>query len=129
MRLSESLSKNVLKSRVDGILNSFKIKKRRDVFFFEDIIAMYVGVCEKKGYENEIYNIGKKWLNLSLGQTINPFFKSVPLFFLNKILSKMWFNLGLLDKMIVTKDGSINKNCGRGIDKGYGKEQFDDWFL
>jgi len=109
MRLSESLKKNIMESSAGRVLNKFKIKARRDAFFFEDILAEYVKECEDAGYENELQEIGKKWMNLVIQQTLPSVFKKTPMFFLNNILKKLWTNLGLIDDIKATKDRNIIK--------------------
>ncbi|MFH1228848.1 MAG: hypothetical protein V1678_00290 [Candidatus Aenigmatarchaeota archaeon] len=123
MRLTESLNKNILESGVGGISNKFKIKKRRDILFFEDIIANYVKECEKNGHRNEMLIVGEKWLCISLYQTIHPLFKKFPMLFLNSILKKLWVNLGLVDNLavsmengraiIITENEAITRIIGR----------------
>ncbi|MBN2203249.1 MAG: hypothetical protein JW700_03635 [Candidatus Aenigmarchaeota archaeon] len=107
MRISESISKNITESSVGHFLNKFKMKHRRDTFFFEDILANFIKECEKKGYEKEILLLGQKWLDLCLGQTIKPIFKKAPVIFMNSILKQVWINLCLIDDMKTTKKGNV----------------------
>ncbi|RLJ07697.1 MAG: hypothetical protein DRP16_02960, partial [Candidatus Aenigmatarchaeota archaeon] len=74
MKLSESLSRNILETSTGIILNKFKVRKRRNIFFFDDIGLKYIEICEKKGFGQALQNISKKWGYLLFNQTI-PFAK------------------------------------------------------
>jgi hypothetical protein len=106
LRLSESISKNILDISVSGILNKFKMKKRRLVFFFEDIVAEYVNECEKNGLSEELSNIGIEWMDTSLNQILG-IFKKTPIVFFNNALCKVWINLGLVEGMKMSKDKDV----------------------
>lgn len=123
MRLSYSLKKNILETYVGGIINKFKIRKRRDVLFFIDILAQYIKECEKAGYSKEMEEIGQKWMNLGIQQVVPEIFKKIPIFFLNKIMKKVWVNLGLVDDLHVIKKNNIIeiKTKNEGITRIIGK--------
>lgn len=107
MRLSESLKKNITESSVGNIKNKFKMKHRRDALFFEDILANYVKLCQENGHEKEMFEIGQKWLDLSLNQVIKPIFKKAPILFLNTVLKKVWLNLCIIDDLKSEKKEDI----------------------
>jgi hypothetical protein len=126
MQLSESLKRNIMETSVGRLLNKFKIKSRRDVLFFEEIFAIYIKECEKAGYGEEIRNIAQKWMNLTIQQMTPKILKSVPLFFLNTIMKKVWINIGLLDDLYATKENDVinieTKN--ESITKSIGENKF-----
>jgi hypothetical protein len=126
MRLSESLKRNIMETSVGRLLNKFKIKSRRNVLFFEDILANYIKECEKAGYEKEIRDIAKKWMNLTMQQMTPQVLKRTPMFFLNVVMKKVWTNLGLMDDLKVSKQGNLvnieTKN--EGITTFIGKNNF-----
>jgi len=110
MRLSYSLSKNILETAVGGIFNKFSIKNRRNVFFFDDIPLTYVKECEKEGYENEIRIISQKWMIMALKQLIPSVVKKLlPQTFFNFILKKIWKNMGYMDDIQLIKKDEIVK--------------------
>jgi len=107
MRLSESLRRNILRVGVGGIINRFKARERRDVLFFEDILANYIKECEDAGYEKEMEEIGRKWMNLVIIGLFPPAVRKLPITFLfNTIARKIWKNLGLMDDLNVKKIGN-----------------------
>lgn len=103
MRLSVSIRKNLIQTNTGWITNRFKIKSRRNVLIFEEIIANYVKLCENSGHEAEIAEIGQKWMNLVMDRMVPNIFKRTPIFFLNNIMKKVWINLGLLSDLHAIK--------------------------
>ena len=79
MQLSESLRRNVMETVVGGVLNKFKIKNRRNVLFFEDILANYVKGCEDAGYGEEMKAIGQKWCILIMNQLTTKPLRKLPI--------------------------------------------------
>jgi len=110
MRLSESLQRNIMETAVGSILNKFKVKKRRVVLFFEDISANYVKMCENAGYSEKVHSIGQKW-GFMCTKTLVPSSLNLlsPILFLNKIVKRVWVNIGLMDDFKVTKKDDIIK--------------------
>lgn len=110
MRLAESLRRGILEIFEGGILNRFKIKiKRRDILFFEDILAYYFKECENEKYEEKIKEIGQKWMVLT-GNFIPKALKILPpQTFFNSIMKKIWINLGLMDDFYLVKQGGVIK--------------------
>ncbi len=107
MRLSESLQRNVLESSAGRLFNKFKLKGRRNVLFFEDILSEYIRECERQNKGKELEEAGQKWMNLVMKLLIPSVFDKLPLFFLNNIMKKVWINVGLLEDIRVTKKGNI----------------------
>lgn len=106
MRLSESLRKNVFETTAGGITNKFRIKKRRTTLFFEDILALYIRLCESGGHPDEMFDAGKEWGALGttkLGKL--RMFHSITL--LNKVMNSVWNNIGLIDDFSVVKKGRL----------------------
>jgi len=97
-----------MEATVGGIINKFKIRRRRDTLFFEDILANYVKECERAaGYSEEMEKIGQKWGALYSGGVMPSIFKKMPpVLFLNTVMRKVWINLGLLDDLHVVKEGN-----------------------
>ena len=127
MRLSESLKKNIIETTAGKILNKFKIKKRRNVLFFEDILAIYVKECEKAGFGKEMRNIAKRWMNLGVKKAVPDVIKKLPsTIFFNMILKNMWTNLGIMDDLKFLKKGSIItiKTKNETITRIIGKNDF-----
>lgn len=109
MQLSELLERNVLNTNVGNILNRFKIKHRRIVLFFEDILANYIRECENAGYEKEMKEIGQKWCVLTTKQLVPEVLKKLPLSIFFLFLKKMWINMGLMDNLNIVKNKNIIK--------------------
>ncbi len=104
MRLSESLRRGIMETVVGGIINKFKVKSRRDILFFEDILAKYILECEKAGQEEMTERVGNKWMYLTAKCFLPHTFNKLPLGFLfNQIGKKIWTNIGLMDNLKVEK--------------------------
>lgn len=104
MRLSESLRKGTMESKVGGIINKFKIHKRKDVLFFYDIVMEYLKMCKNHGYHKETESMGQRWNNLVTQQLIPGFIKKMPITMVfNLFLKKLWINLGYLDDMTISE--------------------------
>jgi len=89
-----------MKASVGGILNKFKGKSRRNVLFFEDILADYIKECENSGHGNGIKNIGEKWGYLVSHFMIPKTLKHLPPSAIFILAKGLWINLGLLDDLI-----------------------------
>jgi hypothetical protein len=95
-----------METSVGGVINKFKVKKRRNVLFFEEILAKYVKECEDAGHEEKIFEIGKKWSELTTFSLLPDLLKKVPItVFLNNLAKKIWINLGLVDDLHCEKSG------------------------
>ncbi len=98
MKLAHSLHKKTLEASVGHLLNKFKLRKRRDTLFFEDILSEYVKLCEEKGIDTSI--LARKWVHVTLFPSIPSYLKKLPIEFLyNSILNKVWANLGIFDSI------------------------------
>lgn len=108
MRLSTSLSRNVMEATVGGLIYKFKIRGRRHVLFFEEIMANYIKECEKVGHVDEMRDIGREWGSLIIKQRVPDVLKKLPPhIFLNIVMGRIWVNLGLMDSLIATKKGEL----------------------
>ena len=99
MALAELLRrKDVIETGVGGISNRFKIGRRRDVLFFEEILANYIKECENAGHKKDMREIAKEWAFVYTKNFLPDFMKSVPkIALLNTVLKKSWIYFGLLD--------------------------------
>lgn len=105
MRLSESLRRNIMETRVGGIINKFKGRRRRDILFFEDILANYIKECENAGHGKEMFDIGRHWTNLGMQSFLPSVIKKISLqVFFNVFAKKLWTNIGLMDDLVVIKE-------------------------
>lgn len=119
MRLSESLRKNIMETSVGGVfvMNKFRLGKRRDTLFFEEILARFVLECEKNGAGPELERIGRRWMFLYFNTLVSETIRKVPpAFLLNRIVKKIWHNFGVMDDYHIEKRGDtariITKNEG-----------------
>jgi len=78
-----------MESVVGGIKNKFAVRSRRVTLFFEGILADYIKECEKAGYGDKIYDIGKKWGRLVSYSLGTKALKHLPPSILLKIAKKM----------------------------------------
>jgi len=127
LRLSTSLSRNILKTTVGGVLNRFKIRSRRDTLFFEEIPAYYIKECEGAGYSKEMQDIGQKWGFLTIERTMpRAMERLLPTILLNAIMKKVWINLGLMDDLHVdVKNNSVILNTeNESITRFIGENEF-----
>jgi len=111
MRLSELLERDILKISVGSILSRFKIKRRRNVLFFEDILAEYISDCEKL-YSKEMKEIAFSWAFITSQELIPNTLKKLPLSILgNNIIKRIWKNFGIIDNFhLIKKNNTIIVN-------------------
>ena len=108
MKLSYSISKNILETTVGSLINKFYLSKRRDTLFFGDIFINYIKECEDAGYKEEMRRIGQKWSILCMKNLIPTNLKKLPpTILLNTIIKNVWINLGLMSNYYVNKKGNI----------------------
>jgi hypothetical protein len=107
MRLSESLRKGAMETFHGGIINRFKIKRRRDTLFFGDILSGYLKECERRGFREEMVSIGEEWMLLYFNSVVPPAMKKAPLFLLNMAMKRVWVNIGLMDDFRMEKRGDV----------------------
>jgi len=108
MRLSESLRKNIMEATIGRVLNKFKGRSRRDILFFEDILANYIKECEDVGFGKEMKKIGQEWMYLTSNALLPESLKALPCAILfNRVLKKVWINLGLLKDIKASKKNKI----------------------
>ena len=106
MKLSESIRRGILKTDSGSIVNRFHVKSRRDVLFFENILAEYVRECEKAGYEKEMKEIGRKWMCFTINSLLPRALKKIPIeIIFNRIGRNIWINLGLMNDIRIEKNG------------------------
>lgn len=104
MKISYSLSKDIMKAVVGSLINKFKLKKRRDVLFFHDIFIQYLVECGKEGYNSEMQKAGREWMALYFKLLVPTAIKKMPpTVLLNTIMRKIWANLGLIDYYHIDK--------------------------
>ena len=106
MRLAESLRRGILESRVGGIVNKFKLRPRRVTLFFEDILANYLLMCEKKGHMEEMRQIGEQWGLLTARTLIPPLIFKLPLHLFSQVAKRVWTSIGILEDLHVSKTGN-----------------------
>lgn len=97
MKLSESLRRGIMESAVGGVINKFKIRRRRVTLFFEDISANYILACENNGYGKEMREIGRHWGKLASKTLIPAPVQKLPLPLFSKTMNSVWVSLGTLD--------------------------------
>jgi hypothetical protein len=108
MRLSSAIGKRILNPTPGGILYKFKGRPRRDTFFFEDIIANYVKVCEDAGFSSEMQKMGQEWMSRIIQELIpNTLLKLPRILFINRVMRKIWANLGLVPYIHAEKKGKL----------------------
>lgn len=97
MRLSESIRRSVLATGGGSIVNRFQIDARRNVLFFEEVLADYVAGCEDLGFGDEMYGLGKTWTGVSIQQLVPKLVRRLGAeVIVNRVLNKTWRNLGLM---------------------------------
>lgn len=131
MRLSESLRRGTMKAGAGGIINRFKARKRRDVLFFEDILARYIKECEEAGYGRDMEEIGRKWMNLVITNLFPRAVIRMPIRILLPIAKSIWTNLGLIDDVKVERNGEMVKICTKNeyITRIIGRNRFSSGFF
>jgi hypothetical protein len=102
MRLSESLRKNIFETSVGGIINRFKVGKRRNPFFFDEIGLGYVKLCDQRRYNTELMEMSREWGFILFEKIVSPVAKKLPLPYLmscNVIVKKLFRHLGYMDSI------------------------------
>jgi hypothetical protein len=127
MKLSESLRKGVMESFAGGITNRFKMRGRRDVLVFEEILALYLKECEGAGRGGDVEATGRRFGALTLQEFLPSVFRSLPTTMVaNKIGNAVWKNVGLLDSMAAEKNGDTAtlRTQNEYISRVVGKNRF-----
>lgn len=126
MRLSESLRKGAMEAFRGGLVNKFKIRRRRVTLFFGDIFIGYVRACEKSGYKKEMEAAGQKWMVLYFRTLVPSAMKKLPISLLNMIMKKVWVNIGLMDDFNMEKNNNVAtiKTANEAISKAIGDNGF-----
>lgn len=131
MRMSEAFRRDFISTGVGGVFNRIKLRDRRDTFFFEDIGANYVRMCEESGHSEDMEDIGREWMGLYFRCLLPNALKSIPLgIFLNLVVKKIWTSLGMMDHFrfsesrgvfeIVTRNEGVTRIIGRnGLMRGF----------
>ena len=106
MKLSHAIHKGIIETTVGSLFNKFKIKRRRDTMFFDDIVLNYFKLCKREGYEEEMRGIVERWMIIYSSSFLPKIFKKAKqVFFFNKAFKKVWINLGYMDDITLTKKG------------------------
>lgn len=115
MRLSESIGKGILETGVGFIVNKFRLKKRRDTFFFDDIGLEYVKILEENGYGEKLRKISYKWGAILYSSALPSSLKKLPYTISCNIFVKETFvNLGYLKDMEFRKEDHTVKVSTKG---------------
>lgn len=109
MRLSTSLSRNIMEATVGGILYKFKLRGRRHTLFFEEILANCIKEREERGHAREIEKVAQEWGALIIkGLAPHPLKKLPQHIFMGLIMKRIWTNLGLIDNLnMIKKDDTV----------------------
>ncbi|MCK4554969.1 MAG: hypothetical protein KAT83_00015 [Candidatus Aenigmarchaeota archaeon] len=115
-----------MESRVGGIVNKFKLKRRRVTLFFEDILANYIKQCEEAGYEKDMKKIGEKWCLLGTSELTPRPVMMLPSSLFFKLMKKVWTNVGIIEDMDFNKkdDVVMLQVKGNTITRTIGKNNF-----
>jgi hypothetical protein len=127
MRLSESLRKGVMESLHGSLVSRIGIKRsRRLTLFFGDIFINYLKECEKFGYRDEMFSVGRTWMSLYFHVLVPSVMKSLPLSLLNIAMRKVWVNAGLMDDFSMEKEGDslIIRTKNEAISRHIGENGF-----
>ncbi|MCK5233424.1 MAG: hypothetical protein KAJ91_01265 [Candidatus Aenigmarchaeota archaeon] len=116
-----------MESSVGGIVNKFKMRSRRDVLVFDDILVEYIKRCEKAGYKKDMEEIGFYWGSLTIQAFLPRALRVIPVSVIaNTIGMTVWRNIGLLDYMkVVQKNGMATlETRNEYITRTIGKNSF-----
>ena len=125
MRLSESIRKNVLETLMGGLINKFKVSKRRSVLFSEDILSEYIRECEKHDKE-KIREIGHRWGSLGTDMMLGKKIGIVPNSLIVYLVNKVWKNIDLVEdgKMSINKKNIEVRLKNESITRVIGRNEF-----
>lgn len=109
MRLSESIRRGVLETKVGRVINKFKVKKgRRDTFFFDDIGLNYVKLLEDNGYGERLRLLSYKWGVITSAMILPSSVKILPYTIsCNMLLRDMYINIGYMQDIHFKKVSDI----------------------
>lgn len=96
-----------MESSVGGIMNKFKLKRRRVTLFFEDIVAEYIKKCEVAGYAKEMREIGELWGVLGTKILTPTPIKKLPLPLFSNIAKMIWVHIGILSNSEIKRTGKM----------------------
>lgn len=120
-RLTELLQRGLFESTAGGIINKAGGKARRNVLFFEDILANYVKLCELSGYDKETMLMSRQWATMAVDRfmpaIVRPIVQRPPppdsvhelryTAFGSVLARKMWCSIGLADDVTVKKENGL----------------------
>lgn len=121
-----------METGVGGIINRFKVKSRRNVMFFEEILADYIKLCEDSGHENDIMKIGMEYGYLGVKCFVPKILRSYSsMTILNLVAKKVWRNLGFVKylRIVKSKDEIRVKTEDEFITRIIGRNKFMPGFM
>ena len=127
MNISRMIGDNGVKIDAGVIINKLKIRKRRLVIFFEDIISEYIKTCEEEGFSDLIEMAAYDWSRIYSEMLMPDIIRKIPRrLCLNSFLPVIWKRAGLLDDFNATiKDGKIIlRTRYEVLTRTYGKNRF-----
>jgi hypothetical protein len=105
MELSQSIHKDVMKTKTGGVTHELEIKKRRDTFFFDDITLTYLKRCEDGGHGEALRKLGEYWGSMFLDRLLPPKAEDMPpVVFFNNVLGNIFKTMGYLDELSFSQD-------------------------
>jgi len=126
MRFTETLRKKIIHPFSGAIVNRFKLRERRDVVFFADIVNHLIKKWEREDPEL-LESIGREWMAFYMKSLLPDILKNMPItMFMNTVMKSVWKSLGLLDDMKAENDGDvvILKTLDEDITNEIGKNHF-----
>jgi hypothetical protein len=108
MKISESIRRDVFQVSVGGIINRFKVGKRRNPLFFDDIGLEYVRLCDDMGYEKEMRQISHEWGFILFERVVSPFIRKLPyLITCNILVKKLFKHMGYMDNIHFSRNNDV----------------------
>ncbi len=106
MSLADFIQRKIVQSRRGSLFSSGFGKKRRDILFFEEILANYFQMCEKAGFEKEMEELAGDWMTIMINAYAPSVVKVLPLeSCINLLLERLWKKIGILEKCHAKKSG------------------------
>jgi len=127
MEFSLLLMRNAIETYAGGLISRFRVRSRRSVLFFEDILAEYVKECDDSGHGRKIMDAIEEAGALMTASLIPGFMRPIsPTLIINVAGRTIWRSIGALDdiKLEINGDRCTVSMKNEVIDRVIGGNSF-----
>jgi len=127
MRLSSLIKRRILQSGAGFLSNKLHGKSRRDVLYFEDLGAMYISACDRKGFSKDIRDVSFEWGFLTAKSFLPSILTRLPeAVVFGVLLKRAWIHIGIVQDVSISRDGPLLRVSTKGetVTRLIGKNSF-----